>query len=356
MKRGGHDEGDDIEGDDIMQHKLLIAASGSADANLIATVLESMPAPEPLAVSMFRAEEDGGGTNKHPDDADNDWPSGDADPSGSSQRPDLRNGEADKPGGWTVEAYYAAPPDIDAIRAAVAEGLQRDASAASLDPSALKISCAHVPDENWVALSQSALPPVLAGRFTIYGSHDRATQGYKQSAIEIDAGEAFGTAHHDTTLGCLLAIDKLAHSLAFNTVLDLGCGSAVLAIAAARAIPEAHILASDIDPQATQVARANVKNNGETRRIKVITATGFAHPTLMRPGQFDLIIANILAGPLILLARDMARALESGGVAILSGILTEQAAEVIAAYRAAGFQVAEHKRLTEWSTLVLQRR
>ena len=134
--------------------------------------------------------------------------------------------------GWRVEAYYEDPPDIVAL--AVELGLGDDAS----------ISSGLVPDENWVTLSQAALPPVIAGRFVVHGSHDRARVGRRAMAIEIDAGEAFGTAHHATTLGCLLALDGLAHRRAPRRVLDLGCGSGVLAIAAARVLPRARILAS----------------------------------------------------------------------------------------------------------------
>lgn len=246
--------------------------------------------------------------------------------------------------GWRVEAYYEDPPDIVAL--AVGLGLGDDAS----------ISSGLVPDENWVTLSQAALPPVIAGRFVVHGSHDRARVGRRAMAIEIDAGEAFGTAHHATTLGCLLALDGLAHRRAPRRVLDLGCGSGVLAIAAARVLPRARILASDIDPTAVDVARANICLNRAQGRVRALCAVGLNHTELRRAAPFDLVLANILAGPLIVLAPTVARAVRPGGIAVLSGILAEQAMEVEAAWRAAGFSILEKRLLNGWTTLVLRHR
>ncbi len=152
-----------------------------------------------------------------------------------------------------------------------------------------------------MAISQAALPPVIAGRFVVHGSHDRGRIPYGPRAIVVDAGEAFGTAHHATTLGCLLAIDKLARAGRFRRVLDLGCGSGVLAIAAARCMRGAQVIATDSDPIAVEVARANADANG-ARRIATACALGLDHPWLRHAAPFDLIIANILAGPLRTLA------------------------------------------------------
>lgn len=323
-------------------HKLLIAAGPLAAAEPLGEFLQELPEPAADAVALF----------------------------------ECANGD------WTIEAYYPRKPDVTALGAAIAaftgvttkvkdgsetdgqpggrdghEDGRDDASTGSGRPVTIKVSCQPIADENWVALSQAGLPPVSAGRFCVHGSHDRARISVRQNAIEIDAGEAFGTAHHETTQGCLLAIDQLARLLSFRRVLDLGCGSAVLAIAAARAMPgTAHIIASDIDARATEVARRNIQINGAARRIEVLTATGFQQPRLQRPQSFDLIIANILAAPLIELAKDMARAAKPWGVAVLSGLLSAQAGEVAACYRAAGFFIVDHKRLGEWSTLTLQRR
>jgi ribosomal protein L11 methyltransferase len=251
------------------------------------------------------------------------------------------------PRGHVVEALYDHRPSA----ADVAKSLKALAITGLGKPAITKVQ-----PQNWVAISQQALPPVIAGRFIIHGSHDRAAAGGALNAIEIDAGEAFGTAHHATTLGCLMAIDRLARRRAFRRVLDLGCGSGVLAIAAARALPKARITASDIDPEATRVARDNARINGVVRRLKIVTAKGLEHAELRGAGPFDLLIANILAAPLIKLAPKLAPIVARGGCLVLSGLLAHQAPEVVAAYRAAGFFVARHDVIAGWATLTLVRR
>jgi ribosomal protein L11 methyltransferase len=248
---------------------------------------------------------------------------------------------------WRVEAYFAAPPDLATLSA------QLEAALGSALP---PLELADVPDLNWVAISQAALPPVAAGRFVVHGTHDRGRIPHGPNAILVDAGEAFGTAHHATTLGCLLAIDRLTRRRSFRRVLDLGCGSGVLAIAAARALPRAEILASDNDPEAVCVATANAKANGVAQRIAFVCASGLAHPWLRHAAPFDLVIANILAGPLCALAPDLAKALRRGGTLVLSGILTPEAAKVIAHYVAQGLRLSEHRQIAGWSTLTLIKR
>ena len=213
-----------------------------------------------------------------------------------------------------------------------------------------------VPDLNWVAISQAALPPILAGRFIVHGSHDRARVGLRPLAIEIEAGEAFGTGHNATTSGCLEAIDALTRRRRFARALDLGCGTGVLAIAAARALPHARVIASDNDPLATQIARANMRLNRVAGRVRVIAASGFAHRLLRRAQSFDLVLANILPRPLIALAPAIRTALRPGGVAVLSGLLNPQAPQVTASYRAAGFRLLAARRHAGWTVLVLERR
>ena len=248
---------------------------------------------------------------------------------------------------WRIEAYYADAPEPRLVR----NRLENILGAGVPTPRE-----EEVPDLDWVSLSQSALPPVVAGRFTIYGSHDRGRVPQGPNAILIDAGEAFGTAHHATTFGCLAAIDALTRRRRFARVLDLGCGSGVLAIALARALPHAAILATDLDAPSVAVARDNMRRNGVAARVAAFAADGLDHPRLRGDGRFDLVAANILADPLVVLARGLARALASGGTLVLSGLLTGQAPRVLAAYRAAGFVLRTHRRIEGWSTLILVRR
>lgn len=252
----------------------------------------------------------------------------------------------DGAGAWRIEAYTQCRADAEAAAAALRTDIGRPIANVALE---------DLPDLNWVAVSQAALPPVIAGRFVVHGSHDRARIPYGPRAILVDAGEAFGTAHHATTLGCLLAIDKLARTGSYRRVLDLGCGSGVLAIAAARAMRGAQVIASDSDPLAVEVARANADANG-ARRIATACAVGLEHPWLRHAAPFDLIIANILAGPLRMLAGDVSKSLRRGGSVVLSGILTKEAAAVIAAYAAHGFALVQHRRIGDWSTLTLRKR
>jgi len=248
--------------------------------------------------------------------------------------------------GWKIDAYYEDMPELGALALRLAEVTGLDAPT---------ITVAEVPDENWVAMSQAALPPVIAGRFVIHGSHDRGRVAHGPNAILIDAGEAFGTAHHATTAGCLAAIDRVIRRRVYRNVLDLGCGSGVLAIAVARLLPRAAILASDLDRPSVEVATENTRLNGVASRIRVFAAAGLEHPFIRQAGQFDLFIANILAGPLIGLAKDIARVIEPGGTLLLSGLLIPQAPQVIAAYRAVGFKLERHDRVFGWSTLELTR-
>jgi len=247
---------------------------------------------------------------------------------------------------FSVEAYYDAAPDL----AAVAGVLGR--LGAGLGPPALE----PVPDENWVALSQAALAPVRAGGFLVHGSHDRARIGLRRLALEIEAGEAFGTGHGATTALCLEAIGRLRRTgCPFARILDLGCGSGILAIAAARAWPRAYVLAVDDDPVAAAVARENVRLNRVDRRVRVLEAAGFAHRLLRAPGAFDLVLANLLPGSLIGLAPAVRRGLAQGGVAVLSGLLDRPVREVRGIYLAAGFCCLRALSREGWSALALRR-
>ena len=249
-------------------------------------------------------------------------------------------------GCWQVDAYFAEEPAPESILGWIGD-LLAPGVAPSIDA---------VPEENWVAVSQAALPPVEAGRFLVHGSHDRDRVGRRRYGIEIDAGEAFGTAHHATTQGCLAALDRLARSHRFGRILDLGCGSGVLAIAASRLWPAARIVATDIDPVSIVVARENARLNGAERRLRLAVAAGLDHGAIRASRPFDLIVANILAGPLIRLAPALARGIRPGGLVVLSGLLGEQVREVVGAYRLSGFDVASVTLRHNWATLVMRQR
>ena len=218
----------------------------------------------------------------------------------------------------------------------------------------LAINREIIPDVDWIARSLEGLQPVHAGRFVVHGSHDRGKARAGEIAIEIDAGQAFGTGHHGTTAGCLEIIEKVMRARQPRKVLDLGTGSGVLAIAARKLAP-AKVLATDIDPVATRVARENVRLNGIASGITLETATGFHSTAFRRHGPFDLIIANILARPLMRMAPQLAAHLAPGGQVVLSGILANQRWKVIAAYNGAGLRHVRTIWRNGWVTIHLDR-
>ncbi len=252
------------------------------------------------------------------------------------------------PGRWQVIFYFAAKPDRD-DRAAL-----RRAAATVLGAKAPPFAIAALPDADWVAKSLKGLKPVRAGRFLVHGSHDRAGHRVNDLAIEIEAGQAFGTGHHGTTAGCLVAIDRLAKSRRIANALDIGTGSGVLAIAIARRA-KAPVLASDIDPLAVAVARENVAKNGAAGFVETFTAAGLGDRRFAARAPFDLIVANILAGPLAALAPAIRRKLANGGTVILSGLLPDQKARIVSAYRRQGLRLVGALVLDGWLTLTFVR-
>jgi len=219
---------------------------------------------------------------------------------------------------------------------------------------ALTLERETLPDIDWIAKSLEGLKPVRAGRFLVHGSHDRDKVKPGDISILIDAGQAFGTGHHGTTAGCLNMIDDVLKSRRVRNALDLGTGSGVLAIAA-HLMARIPVVATDIDPVATRVARENARINGISVGIAFATAPGFHHGIFRDNGPFDLIIANILARPLMKLAPSLVRHLAPHGTVILSGILSEQRWKVIAAYNAAGLKHRRTTWMNGWVTIELVR-
>lgn len=219
---------------------------------------------------------------------------------------------------------------------------------------AAEFAVSELPETDWVAHVKRELAPVEAGRFFVYGAHGASRVPNDKIALLIEAAMAFGTGHHGTTLGCLRALDRLAdQGFKAGVVADVGCGTAVLAMGAAQLWPEARVVASDIDPVAVDVARVNIAANGLKSRVTALEAAGTAHKDLS--GPFDLIFANILKGPLITLAPDIARVTAEGGVVVLSGLLTEQADEIVAHYAQIGFNLEHREDIGEWTALTLRR-
>lgn len=241
---------------------------------------------------------------------------------------------------WRLEAYFDDAPDEKAVNALAAEH--------GLGVGALE----ELPDIDWVAHSLEGLGVVRCGRFVLYGAHDADKLPNKRGdiPIRIDANQAFGTGHHPTTAGCLTLLDRFA-GFAPKKVMDLGCGSAVLAIAAAT-LWDRMVLATDIDETSVDIAAENVTLNNVEDYVVTLAATGFNHPDITEAAPFDFIFANILAGPLKELAPDMARHLQKNGRAMLAGLMSEQAEDVIAAYSDAGFRLINRLDQPAWPVLL----
>ncbi|MDO9441418.1 MAG: 50S ribosomal protein L11 methyltransferase [Beijerinckiaceae bacterium] len=249
-------------------------------------------------------------------------------------------------GRWDITVHFEHAPDQDAVTQLIAQ--------AAGDDAARTIVFDTVEATDWVKASLEGLAPVRAGRFIVHGAHDRDKVPPNKLGIEIEAALAFGTGHHGTTRGCLMLLDDVLREYQPRRVLDLGSGTGVLAIAAAKALRR-RVLASDIDPRAAQVARENARLNGVGNLVESICATGFGAPNFAARAPFDLVLANILANPLKALATPMARQLAPSGLVILSGLLLPHATGVIAAYRSRGLVLRRHLRLDGWSSLVMQK-
>jgi ribosomal protein L11 methyltransferase len=236
----------------------------------------------------------------------------------------------------TVEALYTEEPDAGLLSGIAGRDV-------AVEP---------LPDQDWIRLSQEGLPPVRAGRFFVYGAHDAGTVPHGVIPIRIEAGLAFGTGHHETTALCLSVLSDLARRRSFRNVLDLGTGTGLLAIGAAK-LWKRRVMASDIDPVAVEVARENAVANGTGPLVAAVVADGLANPVLSRAAPYDLLIANILAGPLTQLAPSIQRALAPGAMLVLSGLLTNQEKLVTSFYGDLRFLAV--RRMGPWSALVLEK-
>lgn len=249
----------------------------------------------------------------------------------------------DGSGLWEVGAYFVEAPDEVALAILSAAFGAKD------------FAVSEIPETDWVAHVRRELHPVPAGRFFVYGSHDAEKLPEDSVGLLIEAAMAFGTGHHGTTKGCLEAVDKLfTAGFSPQSVADIGCGTAVLAIAAAKVLNR-RTIASDIDPQAVDVAVVNAAANGVADLVHCVEATGFDHPDLAKMAPYDLVFANILKGPLVDLAPDVSANMAPGSYVILSGILNPQADDVIAAYAGQGFALHARDEIGEWTTLTLRK-
>ena len=249
----------------------------------------------------------------------------------------------DGSGLWEVGAYFSEKPD-DISLALLAAVFQAEE---------FKIS--ELPQIDWVSKVQRSLKPVVAGRFFVYGSHDSDKVPPGCEPLLIEASMAFGTGHHGTTKGCLLALEQLiTDGFKAKNVIDVGCGTAVLAMAAAR-IFSANVIASDIDSVAHSVAKMNILANGLDRNIQCFEASGFAHEQIKTKNPFDLIFANILLAPLLAIATDISKYSLSGGYVVLSGILSEQAELVVNKYTGVGFSLSNQIEIGEWVTIIFRK-
>ncbi|MHA3976085.1 50S ribosomal protein L11 methyltransferase [Halovulum sp. GXIMD14794] len=283
----------------------LTTLPGQAPADALAEALEALNDPTPTGIGVFEIE--------------------------------------DGSGKWEVGVYYTERPDTVAL----------DLLAAVHGARPFAVS--KVEDRDWVAQVRRELTPVPAGRFIVHGGHDRDAVPINRISLEIEAAMAFGTGHHGTTKGCLLSLERLARQgfVACNAA-DIGCGTGVLAMAARR-LWQRRVIASDIDPVAVATARANLAANRAGGAVPVVCAPGFRHPALHAQAPYDLVFANILAGPLCKLAPQMADHTMPGSAIILSGILARQAKRVENHYAGHGMAVRKRLRLGEWVTLTLER-
>ena len=249
---------------------------------------------------------------------------------------------------WSIEAYCEGRPDKAVLEAAVAVA---SVSAGIAEP---KILCDLLPDYDWVAENRRSFKPIKVGRYFIHPTHHEKTVPANAKVICLDAATAFGSGEHETTRGCLQMLTKLQTRSRPQHVLDLGCGSGILSIAAAKTW-NCRIVAVDIDPEAVRVCRENVQSNGVSACVSVLESDGVFSGKIRRKGPFDLVLANVLAGPLIKLAPALTRQIARPGFIVLSGLLASQKSPVAAAYRRQGLSPVDCRRFGDWPTLLLRK-
>lgn len=257
--------------------------------------------------------------------------------------------EAEDGAGWICELLFSAAPDLGRLQAELHDVLGPAA------PTIEAMTVAPLAAEDWLEATRRSFPPLAIGRFWVHGSHVEEAPPVGTVPLRIDAGTAFGSGEHGSTAGCLWALHDLARRRPFSRVLDMGCGSAILAVAALKCWPQARAYACDVDIEAVRTAAANARVNGVAGRLSTAVCEGYDRPEPRRAGRFDLVFANILAGPLIAMAPDLARALAVGGHAIISGLLSVQAEAVLLAHRRQGLHAVGRYDIGPWTTLVLSK-
>lgn len=254
---------------------------------------------------------------------------------------------------WQVDAYAAAKPDLPAVHAAL--GLAAAVSGVATPD----LTVEHEAPRNWLAENLQTFPPIRAGRYFVHGSHIQGRAPFGTIPLLVEAATAFGSGEHQSTFGCLLALDDLARRrhplrIGHGRALDMGCGSGILALAMARTwkVP---VVATDIDEESVRVTRFNARRNGVANLIDAFPGDGFKSRRVGEGAPYDLVCANILARPLCAMAKDLARSLAPGGRVVLAGLLSRQEPMVLAAYRMQGLRLERRYRLSPWSTLLLRR-
>ena len=253
--------------------------------------------------------------------------------------------EAEDGKSWHLEAYFSEEPDEEAVRELIRPILGAAADEATF---------AAIDQQDWVRASLEGLKPVRAGRILVHGSHDRGRVQPNDLPIEIEAALAFGTGHHGTTLGCLMALVDEVKRRRPHRILDVGTGTGILGLAAARLLHKT-VVAGDLDPEAVATARTNAAFNGLANLMAFYEAPGLRHPLARHTRAFDLVFANILARPLTRLAPSLARAVATDGTLVLSGLIPRDVPGVLSAYAAQGFRLRRRRLIEGWATLELRR-